>query len=72
MLCAVQVVKEINKRREPDMPEIPYNPLMPKNVRTGSVSSPYGGANSHCLDAVSSWYACDMEKFGYLEGARPK
>jgi hypothetical protein len=50
------------------MPEIPYNPLDPKNVRTGSVSDPFAGDNAHCLDAVSSWYACDIEKFGYLKG----
>lgn len=68
----MQVVKEINKRRDTAMPEIPYNPLVPKNVRSGSVSTPYGGENAHCLDAVSSWYACDIEKFGYLKGAKPK
>lgn len=27
---------------------------------------PYCGANEHCIDAVSQWYACDAEKFGYL------
>jgi hypothetical protein len=64
-----QVVKEINARRDPSLPPVPFNPLVPKNVRSGSVSDPYGGANTHCLDAVSSWYACDIERFGYLASA---
>ncbi|KAF8073165.1 hypothetical protein HT031_000826 [Scenedesmus sp. PABB004] len=63
------VVKAINARRDAGLPELPYNPLVPKNVRAGNVSRPYGGAHAHCLDAVSRWYACDMEKFGYLKSA---
>ncbi|WIA09571.1 hypothetical protein OEZ85_008963 [Tetradesmus obliquus] len=66
------VLAAINQRREPEMPEIPYNPLVPKNVRNGSVSDPFAGDNAHCLDAVSSWYACDIEKYGYLKGASAK
>lgn len=30
---------------------------------------PYCGANAHCVDAVSQWYACDAEKFGYMPAA---
>lgn len=65
-----QVVKELNKRRDPSVPEIPYRELVAKNVRNGTVSDPFSGDNGHCLDAVSSWYACDIEKFGYLSSSR--
>jgi hypothetical protein len=27
---------------------------------------PYCGSHAHCIDAVSQWYACDVEHFGYL------
>jgi hypothetical protein len=27
---------------------------------------PYSGSNEHCIDAVSQWFACDIDKFGYL------
>ena len=27
---------------------------------------PYAGEVAHCLDAISRWYACDIERFGYL------
>lgn len=30
---------------------------------------PYCGVNQHCIDAVSQWYACDAEKFGYTPPA---
>lgn len=30
---------------------------------------PYSGSNEHCIDAVSQWFACDIEKFGYLSPA---
>jgi hypothetical protein len=66
--CCLQVLATINQRRDASLPEIPYNPLVPKNVRTGNVSDPFAGDNAHCLDAVSSWYACDIEKFGYVAG----
>jgi hypothetical protein len=64
------VVKEINKRRNPSFAEIKARELQPKNVRTANVSSPYSGDNSQCLDAVSRWYACDIEKLGYLKNAK--
>jgi hypothetical protein len=70
-VCAyAQVLAAINKRKDADVPEIPYNPLVPKNVRNGSVSDPFAGENAHCLDAVSSWYACDIEKYGYIKSTK--
>eukprot|EP00775_Hariotina_reticulata_P005406 gene5406-5639_t len=32
---------------------------------------PYCGAHAHCIDAVSQWYACDIQHFGYLAGSTP-
>lgn len=67
----VQVVAEINKRRTPGLAELPANDLVPKNVRTGSVSDPYAGEHRHCLNAVSRWFACDVDKFGYTRADTP-
>eukprot|EP00775_Hariotina_reticulata_P011105 gene11105-11259_t len=64
-----EVVKEINKRRNPNFAELKVVELEPKNVRTANVSSPYSGDNANCLNAVSRWYACDIEKLGYLSNA---
>ena len=65
-----QVVKNINMRRDPDMAAIPVKQLMPKNIRVGrSYKDPFSGDNARCLDAVSRWHACDIEKFGFARGA---
>jgi hypothetical protein len=37
----------------------------PNPDREGALG-PYSGSNEHCIDAVSQWFACDIEKFGYL------
>eukprot|EP00879_Flechtneria_rotunda_P022930 GHRR01024236.1.p1 GENE.GHRR01024236.1~~GHRR01024236.1.p1 ORF type:complete len:277 (+),score=44.30 GHRR01024236.1:794-1624(+) len=29
-------------------------------------TGPYCGDNAHCVDAVGQWFACDIDKFGYL------
>jgi hypothetical protein len=60
------VAKEINKRRMPGMPEVPVGDLEETNVKPSRISDPYGGDNAHCLDAVSQWYACDAQHFGFL------
>lgn len=67
------IVAAINARRRgagdgdtAPPPPLPASRLGVSNVRKGQVAGPYNGAHSHCLDAVSRWYACDAEKFGYL------
>jgi hypothetical protein len=37
-----------------------------QNPDANGALGPYSGANEHCVDAVSEWFACDIEKFGYL------
>jgi hypothetical protein len=37
-----------------------------QNPDKEGLMGPYTGANEHCVDAVSQWFACDIEKFGYL------
>lgn len=62
------IVAEINRRRDAaQVPALPSDSrLGVSNVRKGRVAGPYNGEHSHCLDAVSRWYACDAERFGYL------
>jgi hypothetical protein len=100
------VVDEMNKRRLPGVPEVPFSsyghvhkvepgqkppepkkkhsrpppslrmsarralryvPLrQPAGAACADAEGPYCGANEHCIDAISQWYACDVEKFGYL------
>lgn len=61
------IVEEINRRRNATaVPPLPDSRLGVSNVRKGRVAGPYNGEHSHCLDAVSRWYSCDAEKFGYL------
>ena len=38
----------------------------PPNPDKEGASGPYTGSNEHCIDAVSQWFACDIDKFGYL------
>lgn len=64
------MVKEINKRRNPSFAELKAVELEPKNVRTANVTSPYSDENAECLNAVSRWYACDIDKLGYLSNAK--
>lgn len=101
------VVEEMNKRRLPGVPELPYSSYghvhavepgqKPPETRTkehtrpvpsslsnrrslqylpwstssecSDLDGPYCGANAHCIDAISHWFACDAEKFGYLPGS---
>lgn len=62
----MQVVNVLNANRAPDQPEIPAGPLEQKNVRAGNFKDPYGvpGADQ-CFDAVSRWYACDVQHYGF-------
>jgi hypothetical protein len=38
----------------------------PPNPDKEGASGPYTGSNQHCIDAVSQWFACDIDKFEYL------
>ena len=63
-----EIVAEINRRRNTTAAPspLPESRLGVSNVRKGRVAGPYNGEHSHCLDAVSRWYSCDAEMFGYL------
>ncbi|KAI8473635.1 MAG: hypothetical protein J3K34DRAFT_518755 [Monoraphidium minutum] len=66
-----EVMTEVNKRRDPSVEPVPINALIPKNIRASrSSKDPYSGDNAHCLDAVSRWHACDIEKFNFLGGEK--
>ena len=74
-----EVVKHINARRPAGARPVPDGPLDAVNVKPGNISRPYGdgggddGSSSpfgHCLDAVTRWYACDVERLGYLPGGK--
>ncbi|KAF8062111.1 hypothetical protein HT031_004371 [Scenedesmus sp. PABB004] len=61
-----EVVRELNARRDPSVPELPVAPLEQKNVRAGAVSDPYAHPGAEvCFDAVSRWYGCDVDRFGF-------
>lgn len=63
---AVQVVSRLNANRAPDVPEIPLASLEQKNIRAGSVKDPYSTPGAEqCFDAVSRWYACDIQHYGF-------
>eukprot|EP00775_Hariotina_reticulata_P010220 gene10220-10380_t len=65
-----EVLQVINSRRPPTQDEIPITELEQKNVRAGNVKDPYSQADTQqCMDAVSRWYACDVEKFGFSQPA---
>ena len=42
------------------------------NIVGGKVhTDPYAQPGAeHCVDAVSRWYACDIDRFGYLPRAK--
>lgn len=42
-----------------------------ENPDPEGLMGPYTGANEHCVDAVSQWFACDIERFGYLPSLAP-
>jgi hypothetical protein len=66
LLCSHQVLQTINSRRPSAQDEIPVTELEQKNVRAGNIKDPYSRADTQqCMDAVSRWYACDVEKFGF-------
>lgn len=60
-------MRTLNARRVPGVPEIPLAPLEQKNVRAGNVArDPYTATGAGaCFDAVSRWYACDVDRFGF-------
>lgn len=68
-LPAAQVVKTLNARRAPDAPELPVGELEQQNVRRGAESDPYSASHTQCFDAVSRWYACDIENYGFAGAA---
>jgi hypothetical protein len=42
------------------------NGEQPHSAGSSSAEGPYVGSNEHCIDAVSQWFGCDVDKFGYL------
>jgi hypothetical protein len=62
------VVKTLNANRLPGAPELPVAPLEQQNAHRGGEKDPYSPAvpgQAQCFNAVSRWYACDIERFGF-------
>lgn len=68
-VAGLQVIRTLNAKRAPGTPELPINNLEQQNVRTGGHKDPYDAAHMHCFDAVSRWYACDIENYGFANAA---
>jgi hypothetical protein len=65
--CPLQVMRTLNAQRLPGAPELPVAPLEQRNAHSGH-SDPYNpvvAGQAQCFDAVSRWYACDVQRFGF-------